>query len=361
MGITGDTPEGKLALSIPLPLQSVTRPKPLVHRMAARALIRDLEEETSDSPSHRTDPFSPDLSDEATRLSLHFSVLCHSTAFVAVDSQTGTIHPVDINKRVVPQPGTLSHTAYDTQMLLSSASMALCSANMSSVATLRSTRRKMCSDSGGVGNPFTGAAKKSSGGYGFPQFFSNMFKGSSYRKETEEKATRAALGGQSSVYYDQAKGRWREAGGEEEEANSTAIPPPPKMKQAEVLEAKAEGKMMDGATQKSLSVPAGHSRMKALESLLLLAAANGSFKPAAQPILGIKDASMCKWATELSTTTDILLTALVLAHLRRDFPDEKEAWSLVECKSLAWLQKQDHAWKNDIEALISHAASKVWL
>merc|ERR1719217_465774 len=78
--ITGDTPVGKLALSVALPSVPVTRPRPLVHRMAARALIRDLEEDPSDSHY---------LSDEATRLSLAFSVLCRSTAFVAVDSKNG--------------------------------------------------------------------------------------------------------------------------------------------------------------------------------------------------------------------------------------------------------------------------------
>eukprot|EP00746_Dinoflagellata_sp_MGD_P102942 gnl/MRDRNA2_/MRDRNA2_42344_c0_seq1.p1 gnl/MRDRNA2_/MRDRNA2_42344_c0~~gnl/MRDRNA2_/MRDRNA2_42344_c0_seq1.p1 ORF type:complete len:899 (+),score=162.08 gnl/MRDRNA2_/MRDRNA2_42344_c0_seq1:98-2794(+) len=348
--ITGDTPEGKLALSIPLPIHPVTRPRPLVHRMAARALIRDLEE--------RSDHLSmdPDSSDEATRLSLHFSVLCQSTAFIAVDSQTGMTHPVDINKRVVPQPMTfqnvrmnyLASTLCSTSMCIDSG--AIGEAVTCSATTTASARKANKCRSKGVQS----AAKQSSflGGYGFPRI-SSMFKRMS--DPSEPKPTRAALGGASSIYFDKEKGRWRES--ECAETFSVDLQSPPKAKSAEFK----MDESVDLGLQKSSCVPAAPSKMKALENLLCFAAANGSFKPAAQSILGLKDESITAWAVELSITTEILLTALVLGYLRRDFPGEKDTWSLVECKSVAWLQKQDHLWRNDIEALISKAGGKAWL
>mmetsp|Transcript_13134 Transcript_13134/g.37489 ORF Transcript_13134/g.37489 Transcript_13134/m.37489 type:complete len:967 (+) Transcript_13134:55-2955(+) len=76
--LTGETPAGRLTLNVQLAAAPIRGEHGLVHRMAARALIRDLEEgdaERAGSPSPAA----------ATRLSREFSILCRSTAFVAVD------------------------------------------------------------------------------------------------------------------------------------------------------------------------------------------------------------------------------------------------------------------------------------
>merc|ERR1719217_349677 len=75
--ITGEIHGGKLALGLPLPPKAIRTSEPLVHRMAVRALIRDLE--NGDAMARDS------LKDDATQLSLCFNILCQSTAFVAVD------------------------------------------------------------------------------------------------------------------------------------------------------------------------------------------------------------------------------------------------------------------------------------
>lgn len=75
--IAGQTSIGPISLQVPLPPTPTKRHSPLLHRMAARALIRDIEE--GDAVESRSS------SDEARRLSKAFSVLCQTTAFVAVD------------------------------------------------------------------------------------------------------------------------------------------------------------------------------------------------------------------------------------------------------------------------------------
>eukprot|EP00747_Dinoflagellata_sp_TGD_P086815 gnl/TRDRNA2_/TRDRNA2_163429_c0_seq2.p1 gnl/TRDRNA2_/TRDRNA2_163429_c0~~gnl/TRDRNA2_/TRDRNA2_163429_c0_seq2.p1 ORF type:complete len:657 (-),score=90.10 gnl/TRDRNA2_/TRDRNA2_163429_c0_seq2:63-1790(-) len=86
--ITGLAPGGTMTLHVPLPSVPSRRDQGLVHQMAARALIRDIEEDGSNIKS-----------DDAIRLSLHFSVLCRATAFVAIDPHSGCEFPVSTEGR----------------------------------------------------------------------------------------------------------------------------------------------------------------------------------------------------------------------------------------------------------------------
>lgn len=82
--MTGLTPGGAMTLRLPLPpLPSRRRSQGVVHQMAARLLIRDIEEARSNLNSL-----------DAVRLSLHFSVLCQATAFIAIDAHNGCELPV---------------------------------------------------------------------------------------------------------------------------------------------------------------------------------------------------------------------------------------------------------------------------
>lgn len=79
--ITGETPAGPVALRVVLPPAPTERDQPLLHSMAARALIRDLEEGDAVEPGRNMA--------DAVRLSLGFSVLCRGTAFVLVEARAG--------------------------------------------------------------------------------------------------------------------------------------------------------------------------------------------------------------------------------------------------------------------------------
>lgn len=170
------------------------------------------------------------------------------------------------------------------------------------------------------------------------------------------------------MYYDMEKKQWFERGQELSDPAPTPAPPPapapvargclappPMAQHAELAMCEAE--------RKSSLAPTGPSRMKQLERLLCLAAANGSFRPGAESIVGLKDELICAWAAEFGTSEDVLLTALVLAYLRQEFPKEKDTWILVARKSMVWLENREHAWKTeaiaDVEALISKAAGKL--
>jgi len=209
------------------------------------------------------------------------------------------------------------------------------------------------------------SAKKSAG-FAFPSM-SGMFRGLFQQRSSEPKPTRASLGQESSMYYDVDKKQWCETSTKSAPSmswqssqidsceNGGYASPPRMAKHAELTKCEIE--------QKSSSNPTAPCRMKALEDLLCLAAANGSFRPGAQSIVGVKDESISEWAAGLGTSVDVVLTALVLAYLRSEYPKEKETWALVACKSMAWLGKQEHTWKTEtitnVEALISSAACKL--
>eukprot|EP00931_Biecheleriopsis_adriatica_P073797 TRINITY_DN48016_c0_g1_i1.p1 TRINITY_DN48016_c0_g1~~TRINITY_DN48016_c0_g1_i1.p1 ORF type:complete len:948 (+),score=143.45 TRINITY_DN48016_c0_g1_i1:41-2884(+) len=91
--VTGETPFGNLSLELPLPAGPSRQERGIVHQMAARALIRDIEEERCSVNS-----------DEALRLSLLFSVLCRSTAFVTVDESDGCEMSVPTDQVSIDRP-----------------------------------------------------------------------------------------------------------------------------------------------------------------------------------------------------------------------------------------------------------------
>mmetsp|Transcript_2198 Transcript_2198/g.5595 ORF Transcript_2198/g.5595 Transcript_2198/m.5595 type:complete len:918 (-) Transcript_2198:46-2799(-) len=79
--VKGNSAAGPLCLRLQLPAEPTERASGLVHRLAARALIRDLEEgDAVEAAAPRS----------AESLSLHFSVLCRSTAFIAIDERDGS-------------------------------------------------------------------------------------------------------------------------------------------------------------------------------------------------------------------------------------------------------------------------------
>lgn len=87
MEITGETLAGSMSLRLSLPAKPVRRDQGVVHQMAARMLIRDIEEEALNNGMRA-------IPGDALQLSLMFSVLCRSSAFVAVDEDGSCELPV---------------------------------------------------------------------------------------------------------------------------------------------------------------------------------------------------------------------------------------------------------------------------
>lgn len=95
--IRAETSAGEVTLRVPLPRSPVKREKPLLHQMAARALIRDIEEGNALELAGAVD--------EAVQLSLGFSVLCKNTAFVAIDERTCNVRSLERSQKS-PECGT---------------------------------------------------------------------------------------------------------------------------------------------------------------------------------------------------------------------------------------------------------------
>lgn len=106
--------------------------------------------------------------------------------------------------------------------------------------------------------------------------------------------------------------------------------------------------------------------MALLEGVLRLAAVNGSFGhgEALRAALGISEQTTAAWAREQwgrEVDERVLVTALVLGSLRRQFGEERETWGLVAEKAMAWLRGREPEWVSatipDVEALITAAAA----
>eukprot|EP00121_Abeoforma_whisleri_P012105 Awhi_evm2s11173 len=89
INIIAKSPEGDLTLELPITDEN-TYEGDLIHKMTARSLIRDLEEETSYMHLNK-DYFSSsddDIKKEIIRLGVSFSLLSKHTSFVAIDHQS---------------------------------------------------------------------------------------------------------------------------------------------------------------------------------------------------------------------------------------------------------------------------------
>lgn len=365
--ITGETPAGQLNLSLPLPPAAVKRSQPLVHRMAARALIRDLE----NGDCIEAGSVSSDL---AVHLSLRFNVLCQSTAFVAVDTQDSTHHHMKLIKRVVPQ----QFTHYSHQLLMRGASLdalSTQSANLSLSATQFYTQsaRLTKMPSFGIGSLTSSVGRTlsslftrkknqecaayptsrlSSSGVPEPPGFCKML--------VSPPATEANPAKDESRKLKEKMGSAATAAGEYADKDSS------KLKKARPDWSLASDEA-DFCNNTQTDVQQAYSRMDKLKRLLCLSAANGSFVPseAVLALMCVSEAAISVWAAawgdaDRQPSSRILVTALVLAYLRREFPNEKSTWGLLAEKSTQWLGKQENDWKNtateDVEALIMVAA-----
>eukprot|EP00746_Dinoflagellata_sp_MGD_P002856 gnl/MRDRNA2_/MRDRNA2_105586_c0_seq1.p1 gnl/MRDRNA2_/MRDRNA2_105586_c0~~gnl/MRDRNA2_/MRDRNA2_105586_c0_seq1.p1 ORF type:complete len:900 (-),score=159.00 gnl/MRDRNA2_/MRDRNA2_105586_c0_seq1:146-2845(-) len=352
--ITGDAPAGKLTLTLQLPPAPVNRIQPLVHRMAARALIQDLEEKSLACP------------DEATRLSLRFSVLCQSTAFVAIDETTGVNHAAEVVTRIVPQPSCRSTFLTDQRSALFGSrsfnqerSAFSCSAYPGDIAQLENKVHQLnnlnCHFNRSLDNQCCLLQTMSC-----RSLKRSLLSWFTARAVAMTSSVCKILGCTSAlvsalVKFWQHKGPAASLEHDEESAVQAKL----------VREDNAEH---DSAATTTLGVGTSVCKAEVLEQLLRLSAANGRFALSKEliSILRISDATIHSWSKDFGIhqpSTDVLMTSLVLAFLRREFPKETDIWVLVGSKSLAWLQTQEKEWKTEaiqhLEALLFRAAKSL--
>jgi len=259
--ITSEGSVGKLVTRLSLPEQPSRRSAPIVHHMAGRKLLQDIDEGCDQSIS--------DVEAAAVQVSLQLSVLCKSTAFVAVDRRFGVEFPMLVEP-------------------VQSALPAVCCATATVV-----TKRRLC--------------KKK----------------------------------KSSSCCDLAVLTWPRSSS------------PPK---SQAMSGRSSEASLDTLT------------MANLEAVLRLSAADGSFCHSAklEGATGISQQMLERVTQELlgksgSPMQDrVLVTALVIAYLRKEFASERATWHLVAEKSACYLNSRIRDWRHStlesLEDLISKAA-----
>jgi len=256
--ITSEDSAGKMVMRLPLPEQPSRRSVPVVHHMAGRRLLQDIDEGCKQFTSEAA----------AVQVSLQYSVLCRSTAFVAVDRRLGLTFPTLVEPVVSMQPAVCFTRGTTTR----------CSKKKKSACCI----------------------------------------GDCWPKSSPPRKIQEMSGPKSET--------------------STAT-----------------------------------SSMAKLETILRLSAADGSFSHSAklEGATGISGQMLERCAQELlgqsgSQMRDrLLVTALVIAYLRKEFASEKATWHLVTEKSACYLKSRITDWRRptleSVEDLIAKAEGCIGL
>jgi len=257
--ITSGDSEGQIVMRLSLPEQPSRRSVPVVHHMAGRRLLHDIDE--------GCDQFTAVVEAATVQVSLLYSVLCRSTAFVAVDRRLGIEFPT----LVEPVEPTMSATA-------------VCCTMRTHVVKKKLTKKK------------------------------------------------------KSASCDVCLCAW-----------------PPSSLSLRNQEMSGPNALTDT------------SSMAKLEVVLRLSAADGSFSqsPKLEGATGISGQMLERCARELfgqsgsQMQDQVIVTALVVAYLHKEFVSEKATWHLVAEKSACYLDSRISDWKQpslqSVEDLIAKA------
>jgi len=324
--LRGDTPFGSIDLKVPLPLHAARRKVPLLHHMAARAIIRDLEESSVVGRCSQ---------ERAELFSLHYRVLCQSTAFVTcIDSNQQPVH-----LGVCPESIRISAPVKEQSMRASHCSTAAHGAVMLA-ADIRKGSIVMIK-----GRPCQVAEVTTSktGKHGHAKVH---YAGLDIA--TGEKLEELCPSSQNlEVLQDLCQTEEMMADEEKE-----------KKEKREKEEPMCAEKARPCKYQKELMI----STSKDLESVLRLAAFDGSFSycAAMDSLLNLDRNAILAWARQRwgrNVDERVLVTALILGLLRSRFIDEWETWGLVAEKAIAWLNAQGSCWQEpvvpDVDTLVT--------
>jgi hypothetical protein len=103
------------------------------------------------------------------------------------------------------------------------------------------------------------------------------------------------------------------------------------------------------AFKRGSAVGKQRSDLEFLETLLCFARFNGSFAYSQElgALIGIEQQNIATWSKEQwgrPVAQDVLVTALVLSCLARDFSGQRATWELVGSKATEWLRTQEQEW-----------------
>eukprot|EP00090_Calanus_glacialis_P005452 TRINITY_DN14219_c0_g1_i3.p1 TRINITY_DN14219_c0_g1~~TRINITY_DN14219_c0_g1_i3.p1 ORF type:complete len:804 (+),score=256.05 TRINITY_DN14219_c0_g1_i3:133-2544(+) len=288
--ITAKTPEGNLSLDILLGKDSFIEGE-MIHKMFARKMIQELEENFE-----KKDP--AEVKSIITELGLKYSLGTKYTAFIGVDSLTNKesgLKTRQVRNQVAYGYG-MDNCMVDSMGSVSRSQK--CGAAPMRMMMMRSAPKMMRSAPGAAppGAAPPGAPAPSFGS--MPSSFDSM-------KEC------AVIDGYDDSYSDDSDD-----------------------------DVTKECGVMSRST-KSARVP--QTNIDKIVALTSLQTAAGYFKEdsIAESIIGEKFAAFKKQCVEKKIETTVWLTALIIAYLEKNFPDEKDTWELIVDKAKDWLGKND--------------------
>ena len=361
--ITAEAPDGPLTVSIPIDNNCYLNSGKLVHQMAARRQIQDLEENSS--------YLSDEITEEMSDIALKHSIASKYTSFVGVDKKTrkSILEPA-MSSRQIHQEVPLGYGSYDSfgppdrfrsmpqrSMAMASAPMSYqcrIDANIDDLSVERSSKRS--------GGPRFKSSRRSKGFPGASMFASmasmvtSTFGASATTSSPSDNPTEDAI---CSMSPDMTKssGVIREvidyACSEDSDSNSDSDDG-----WSSNPRTRSSGATLASTDGKSTSLPQKEtSKNESLTNLIHLQLANGSFKfgQALENLIGMSEQELMEkcYKGEDSTTW---ITAVAFATLEKFFPNDKDLWDLVANKAKLFIQK--HV-KNNFDEIIKNAKTVI--
>ena len=259
-----------------------------VHRLAAKALIAEMEDEKKPK-------------EDIAKLSIETSVISNETAFIAVDEDSCT-------------PVKASLATYDITSEKIQDIKALMSANIDSVLTRCDKLELQSEQLAGQSVMFYNASKKSSGG-----FLSNL--GSAVSSLIGSFSSRSSRVEEPEEFRSSSRSRRSRSPSPESTTSSKERPSSP-----------GENRKLVNVVPPSNSDPS---------SLIILQQANGSWiLNDALAIILDKDLVSIQDSCPPECDVNIWVTVLAVIALRIWFPSHQDEWELVVKKAEGWLKSQ---------------------
>jgi len=309
--ITAKTPEGNLSLDVKIDKESFVEGE-IVHKMFARKMIQELEENFE-----KKDP--GEVKSIITELGLKYSLGTKHTAFIAVDDKTneeGGIKTRQVRNQV-------PHGYGGIQMDIANRSKSLKTSRMMCAPGAAPPSSAPCamSRSGPVMNSMNSAT----------DFYSVMY------CSGEEEACDMEFG-----LFD---------GGESEESDDMEDDSCLERCVLGATKAKKMSKSREGNTSSSNNLSRSRESVKKMPktnmdkivALTSLQTAAGYFKEdnIIKTIIGDKFAVFQEQCKGGNIESRVWITALIIAFIQKNFPDERDSWELIVEKAEDWLGNTD--------------------
>ena len=357
--ITAQAPDGPLTVSIPIDSNCYLTSGKLVHQMAARRQIQDLEENSN--------YLSDEIKEEISDIALKHSIASKYTSFVGVDKETrkSILEPA-MSSRQIHQEVPLGYGSYDSfgprqQMIIGSSRFRCNSARPVSyqLCSMGSAPMPMAQMSMPLSNQCRSLNidTSSEDSDDLQDLEYSCRSSESFKSSKRSKSSKgfpgagmfAAMASKVTSVFGASATTSTPSDNPTKDTVSLSTPP---------VMTKSSGAPPASSDPKSTSLPQKEtSKDENLTNLIHLQLADGSFKygQALENLIGMTEQELMEkcYKDEDSATW---ITAVAFATLEKIFPNDKDLWDLVANKAKLFIQK--HA-KNNFDEIIKNAKTVI--